>query len=130
MPQLISTGDQFIELKDDGTFTRHKVIFIQQRGYILRIDFDAQGKETPSFIAPKVLMIVDAATGDIIQEQRGFVIDHEILGIPTHPDADKDYVGVLESDIPADYATEDPVTKAKTINYRYNKTTGKLARKP
>ncbi len=130
MPQLINTGNEFIELKDDGTYTRHPVKITQNGKHIMRIDVDAQGKETPSFIAPKVLMIVDSVTGDIIQEQRGFVIDHEILGIPTHPDADKDYVEVLESDIPVDYMTEDPVTNSKTINYRYNKATGKLVRKP
>lgn len=130
MSQLINIGSEFIELKDDGTYNRHRVKILQQGEHILRIDFDVQGKETPSFVPPKVLMTADGITGDIIQEQRGFVIDHEILGIPTHPDPDKDYVQILESDIPVDYITEDPETRARTINYRYNKTTKKLVKKP
>jgi len=130
MPELHQTSDGFIELKDDGTFLKHKVKIIHQGDHILRIDTDDAGVETPSFITPKTILVVDSVTGDISHEQRGFVVDHEIIGVPIHPDTDKDYVRLDTSDIPDDLIVKDPVTKKSSMKYKWDKVTKLFEVKP
>lgn len=115
------TAEGIIELKDDGTYTKHSCRFHNVNGKIFKEDLQTKDMQP---VPPSILLTVDAATGAIEGEQRGFVLDHEIK-TPIHPTMGKRYVKVLEATLPVDFKQDitDPDGKVigQEITYRMNK---------
>ncbi len=127
MGRLIKDGNGYLEVDDEtGTFKRHDVQVSQVNGKVLKTELIG-GVEVDTIIQPKILLTVDDA-GNILQRQRGFVLDHEILGTPTHHEAGKHYVHVEAYKFPADYETVTTDGK-KTINYsKFDRKTWKFGK--
>lgn len=61
-----------------------------------------------------VLLTIDDATGAIEGEQRGFVLDHEIVP-PVHPMAGKTYVKTYADKLPTDFMADVIMPDGKQI---------------
>lgn len=80
---LTELPNGYAELRDDGTWSLHPFKFHQAGDDIIRTDFDNTGNIIKKyFYEPHVLVIVDAKSGLIKHVQKGFVLDHEVLGAP------------------------------------------------
>ena len=108
-----------LELREDGTYTKHPVRFHNVNGKIFKEDLTT--KEVQS-VPPSVLLTVDDVTGEIEGEQRGFVLDHQFNN-PVHPTEGKKYLRVADSEIPVDFKDAD-----KIIVYKVSKA-GQLVKK-
>ena len=116
---FIETAEGVIELKDDGTYIRHRTRYHNVGGKMFKEDLDTKGILP---VSASVLLTVDSTTGEICCEQRGFVLDHEFRA-PVHPAAGKEYLKLLEAEIPGDF-------KSGTSDINYRIVAGKLVRKP
>ncbi len=124
--EFIERSDHYLELKDDGTYTKHNAKFAHVGGQQIRIDIDPITKaETPSFIKVKNIIEVDKLTGDIKSIKRDFNPRREILGAEANADPLLENRIVEAVDYPSDM--EDQATGA--IKYKYNKVTGRLDRR-
>lgn len=99
---FLETAEGVVELKEDGTYVKHRVRFHSVGGKVFREDLVAKDIQP---VPPSVLLTIDEATGEIEGEQRGFVLDHE-FNTPVHPTAGKRYVEVIDRDLPADFKSE------------------------
>ena len=126
---FLETAEGVVELREDGTYTKHPVRFHNVSGKVFKEDLATKDMQP---VAPSVLLTVDETTGEIEGEQRGFVLDHEIK-TPIHATAGKKYVKINDANTPTDFKTQLPVEGRNgefvtVINYKVSKA-GKLVKK-
>ena len=125
---FLEIAEGVVELKEDGTYTKHPVRFHNVNGKVFKEDLATKDMQP---VPPSVLFTIDEATGEIEGEQRGFVLDHQFNN-PIHPVEGKKYLKVNDSDIPADFKNGVPIEGQEgkfttVINYKVK--AGKLVKK-
>ena len=125
---FIEIAEGVIELKDDGTYTKHPVRFHNVKGKVFKEDLATKDMQP---VPPSVLFTVNEATGEIEGEQKGFVLDHQ-FNDPIYPTEGKKYFKVNEIDLPIDFKEQASIEGQDgqfTMVISYKVKAGKLVKK-
>lgn len=113
--------DGYVELKNNGTYVEYPVKFIFQNNKIYR-----EERGNLSIVPPKLLLTVDSTTGNIKQTQKGFIADHEVMGVPQHENPSLKYAHIIKSEIPSEFFTKEGNLDSDIC--RFNLKTNKLVK--